>query len=184
MRAEKCIHLRDAVTNDGNIDASNIGQYVILASSFTGSPRYMNEKSQDAMTYVRKFGRPDLFITCTCNPEWPEIKNELLPDQKSYDRHDLVSRVFHLKLKKMIDLLTKKHIFGPTQAFVYSVEWQKRGLPHVHILLWLANKVQPDSIDDIISAEIPDKQQEPILHNIVIKNMIYGTCGFHNPASA
>ena len=49
----------------------------------------MNEKSQDAMTYVRKFGRPDL-ITFTCNPEWPEIKNELLPDQKSYDRHDLV----------------------------------------------------------------------------------------------
>jgi hypothetical protein len=69
-RAEEYIHLRDAVTNDGNIDASNIGQHVILP----GSPRYMNEKSQDAMTYVRKFGRSDLFITFTCNPKWPEIK--------------------------------------------------------------------------------------------------------------
>ncbi|CAB3235853.1 unnamed protein product [Arctia plantaginis] len=183
LRAEEYIHLRDAVVNDGNIDGSNIGQHVILPSSFTGSPRYMNEKSQDAMTYVRKFGRPDLFITFTCNSEWPEIKIELLPDQNSYDRHDLVSRVFHLKLKKMIDLLTKKNIFGPSKAFVYSVEWQKRGLPHAHILLWLANKVQPDSIDAIISAEIPDQQQDPILHNIVIKNMIHGPCGFHNPAS-
>lgn len=54
--------------------------------------------------------------------------------------------------------MTKKHIFGPTQAFVYSVEWQKEVYPHAHILLWLANEVQPDSIDDIISAEIPDKQ--------------------------
>ena len=135
------------------------------------------------MTYVRKFGRPDLFITFTCNPEWPEMKNELLPGQKSYNRHNLVSRVFHLKLKKMIDLLTKKHIFRPTQAFVYSIEWQKRGLPHAHILLWLANKVQPDSIDDIILAEIPDKQQDPILHNIVIKNIIHGPCRFYNPVS-
>jgi hypothetical protein len=77
------------------------------------------------MTYIRKFGRPDLFITFTCKPEWPEVKNEFNPDQKSYDRYDLVSRVFHLKLKKMIDLLTKKHTFGPTEAFFYSLEWQK-----------------------------------------------------------
>ena len=116
------------------------------------------------------------------NPEWPEIKNKLLPDQKSYDRHDLVSRVFHLKLKKIIELLKKKHIFGSTEAFVYRVEWQKGGLPHAHILLWLGNKVQPDSIDDLISAEIPDKQQDPILNNIVIKNMIHGPCGFYNSA--
>ena len=158
MRAEEYIHLRDAVINYGNIDASNIGEHVILPSSFTGSPRYINENSQDAITYVRKFGRPDLFIIFTCNPEWPEIKNELLPEQKPYDKHDLVSRVFHLKLKKKIDLLMKKHIFWPTQAIVYSIEWQKRCLPHPHILLWLANKVQ-DSIDNIISAEIPDKKK-------------------------
>jgi len=40
----------------------------------------MNEKSQDAMTYIRNFGRPDLFITFPCNSELPEIKIELLPD--------------------------------------------------------------------------------------------------------
>ncbi|GBP40792.1 hypothetical protein EVAR_87053_1 [Eumeta japonica] len=78
LRAEDYIHLRDAVVNDGHLNASNIGQHVILPSSFTGSPRFMNEKSQDAMTYVRKFGRPDLFITFTCNPEWPEIKRSLI----------------------------------------------------------------------------------------------------------
>ena len=33
----------------------------------------MNEKTQDVMTYVRKYGRPDIFITFTCNPLWDEI---------------------------------------------------------------------------------------------------------------
>jgi hypothetical protein len=54
---------------------------VILPSTFTGGPRYMHERTQDAMTYVRHYGRPDLFITFTCNPCWDEIKELLLPGQ-------------------------------------------------------------------------------------------------------
>ncbi|GBP79936.1 hypothetical protein EVAR_75309_1 [Eumeta japonica] len=94
LRAEEYIHLRDALNQDGNVDPSNIGQRVILPSSFTGSPRYLHEKTQDAMTYVRNYGRPDLFVTFT-QPEWPEIKAELLPDQRSFDRHDIISRTFN-----------------------------------------------------------------------------------------
>ena len=37
-----------------------------------------------------------------------------------------------------------------------DVEWQKRGLPHAHILIWLVDKVRPEEIEKIISAEIPD----------------------------
>ena len=40
----------------------------------------MFEKQQDAMSYVRKFGRPDLFITVTTNPNWEEITSNLLLD--------------------------------------------------------------------------------------------------------
>jgi len=29
---------------------------------------------RDAMTYVRNYGNPDLFITFTCNPNMQEIK--------------------------------------------------------------------------------------------------------------
>ncbi|GBP96297.1 hypothetical protein EVAR_7580_1 [Eumeta japonica] len=38
----------DALNHDANVDPSNMG--VILPSSFTGSPRFMHEKTQDAMT--------------------------------------------------------------------------------------------------------------------------------------
>ena len=34
----------------------------------------MHECQQDAMSYVRKYAHPDLFITTTANPYWPEIK--------------------------------------------------------------------------------------------------------------
>ena len=43
-----------------------------------GGPRYMNNKRLDAMAYVSEYGKPDLFITKTCNPYWPEITRELL----------------------------------------------------------------------------------------------------------
>ena len=92
LRAENYCHLRDAIETDDNV--RNLGQLVILPSSFTGGPRYMHEKSQDAMTYVKNFGPPELFITITCNPKWPEITNELLPLQTAVDRPDIIARVF------------------------------------------------------------------------------------------
>ena len=30
-------------------------------------------RQQNAKVYVRKFGRPDFFITVTTHPKWPEI---------------------------------------------------------------------------------------------------------------
>lgn len=63
------------------------------------------------------------------------------------------------------------------------MEWQKRGLPHAHILLWLVDKIRPDQIDDIISAEIPDPQTDPELYDVVTSNMVHGPCREHNPES-
>ncbi|XP_076301721.1 uncharacterized protein LOC143219730 [Lasioglossum baleicum] len=182
LRADSYIHLRDAIERQ-DVDVEQLGQKVVLPSSFTGGPRYMHERTQDAMTYVRQYGRPDLFITFTCNPRWKDITDMLLPGQKSHDRHDIIARVFHLKVKKMMVLLTKGNLFGAMQCFIYSVEWQKRGLPHIHILLWLQQRITPDKIDNVIRAEIPDPEQDPLLYDIVKSNMIHGPCGSLNHKS-
>ncbi|KAI6647772.1 hypothetical protein LOD99_8487 [Oopsacas minuta] len=141
LRVDDYIHLRDAVVTDGN--PHDFGKLVILPSSFTGSPRYMHEGTQDAMTYVRNYGRPDLSIAFTCNPLWPEITESLMMGQKPHNRHDIVARVFKQKLLKYMDLLTKGVAFRKTMCHMYSIEWQKRGLPHSHILIWLREKIRP-----------------------------------------
>lgn len=66
------------------------------------------------------------------------------------------------------------------------IEFQKRGLPHSHILLILAHDDKPttaDDIDTIVSAEIPNpalSDQARRLHAIVMKNMVHTECGNAN----
>ena len=139
LRSEQYIHLRDAVINDGN--TTNVGRLTILPSSYAGSPRHMHEYAQDAIAYVRLYGRPDLFITFTCNQSWDEILQLLLQGQSAVHRHDITARVFRQKLKSLINYIVKLEVFGSVRCWMYSVEWQKRGLPHAHILIWLHKKL-------------------------------------------
>ncbi|GFQ75402.1 helitron_like_N domain-containing protein [Trichonephila clavata] len=114
----------------------------------------MQEYAQDAMAYVRDYGRPDLFITFTCNPAWDEIQQLLLPEKSQVDRYEITARVFRQKLKSLMNFIVKYEVFGSVRCWMYSVEWQKRGFLHVHILI-LYNKITSDEIDDVICAEIP-----------------------------
>ncbi|UYV84655.1 hypothetical protein LAZ67_X002997 [Cordylochernes scorpioides] len=171
LRSENYIHLRDAIDTDGN--PNDLGKMIILPATFAGSPRHMHEYAQDAMTYVRVYGRPDLFITFTCNPRWEEIRELLLPGQSPSDRPDIIARVFNQKLRALMHFIVKYSVFGASQCWMYSIEWQKRGLPHAHILIWLIDKITPDQIDQVISAEIPYIAIDPDLFEVVAKNLIH-----------
>ena len=110
IRAELYNGLQDAMHSGDS--TTNVGQRIILPSSFTGGSRQMHKLYQDGMAIVRVFGKPDLFITITCNPNWPEIKNALLLGQNPQDRPELISRVFNMKLKAIFNNILKEDIFG------------------------------------------------------------------------
>ena len=90
----------DAVHNNETLN--DIGRRIVLPSSFTGGPRNMHQKYQDSMAIVRALGKPDFFVTFTCNPKWQEITSALFEGQNASDRPDLCSRVFNLKLKCLL----------------------------------------------------------------------------------
>ncbi|GBM04905.1 hypothetical protein AVEN_252841-1 [Araneus ventricosus] len=177
LRVEEYIHLRDAITDGGNV--TDIGRMVMVPATYIGSLRHMHEYAQDAMTYVRSYGRPDLFITFICNAARSEIK-ELSHSQSPVDRHDLIARVFR---QKLIEIITKSCIYGEANCWMYLIEWKKRGLSHVHILIWLKERILPGDVDNVIRTEIPDIQQDPVLFEIVSKHMINGPCGALNMKS-
>ena len=136
---------------------------IVLPSSVTGSPRYIEQNYQDAMAMVRRFGKPDYFLTMTCNPNWPEIKDNLLPGQTPNDRPDLIVKVFRMYMKNLIYEVTKKEIFGKLKAWIYVVEFQKRGLPHIHLLMTMKkdDKIRsPKDVDRFINATLKTDDSE------------------------
>ena len=177
IRAEKYQCLLDAVNEN---DGPNAGRKVILPPTFTESPRWYCETFQNSMALVRKYGKPDYFLTFTCNPQWPEITSSLLPGESPHDRPDICDRVFKIKHKVLLDDLFKHQVLGKVNALTSMIEFQKRGLPHAHILLIMSDEDKPRTPEDInrvVSAEIPDVTVNPDLHAIITKHMVHGPCG-------
>lgn len=125
--------LEDAI-DTGNVES--IGTPMILPSTYYGSPRWYHKNYQDAMAIVQRYGKPDLFITFTCNPNWHEITNNLFPFQTAYDRPDLVARVFEMKKNQLLDDIVNKHVLGKPIAHVHTIEFQKRGLYECCVLIF------------------------------------------------
>ncbi|KAG1095445.1 hypothetical protein G6F42_018552 [Rhizopus arrhizus] len=165
LRAAVYNGLRDAIHLDDH-DMSSIGK-------------------QDAMALVRRFGKPDLFITFTCNPAWDKITRELLQGQTANDRPDLSARVFNLKMRALLDdIIIKTKVFGKVVAYVYPIEFQKHGLPHGYMLFILDHPDKPATVEDvyqIVHAEIPDPVTHSPAYNTNTTCMIHGLCGLLNP---
>nr|GEX11594.1 hypothetical protein [Tanacetum cinerariifolium] len=136
----------------------------------------------DVMALCRTYRNPDLFITFTSNPKWPEIGEMIayFPRQKAHDRPEVETRVFNMKLTELLHDLTKNQIFRATKAVLYVIEFQKWVLPHAHILLWLEDHCKcktTTQIDDIISVELRSPTDDPDGYKAVTNYMLHGTCG-------
>ncbi|CAH1415538.1 unnamed protein product [Lactuca virosa] len=157
LRCETYENLRDHQAH-GSTNISDVGQRVILPSSFTGGARYMMQNYLDAMSLCKWFGYPDFFITFTCNSKWQEVQR-FLKDTPLHpeDRPDIL--------------------------LVYTIEFQKRGLLHSHICLFMHSDCKlptVDYIDPLISAEIPNIDEDRELYSLVKEFMIHGPCGAEN----
>ena len=92
---------------------------VVLPSSFTGGPRSLAQLYQDTMTIVRRFGKPDLFLTVTCNSAWPDIKMNFI--HIKILRIDLTwLPVSKLKLSALMQEFVKSELFEKSYCICES----------------------------------------------------------------
>ena len=95
LRVEKYQGLMDQLNSNANDMSLPPGKVVILPSTFQGSPRSLLQNYQDAMAIISKHGKPDLFLTFTCNPKWQEITENLHDGEMPINRPDLLARVLN-----------------------------------------------------------------------------------------
>ncbi|CAN1306100.1 ATP-dependent DNA helicase PIF1 [Linum perenne] len=84
-----------------------------------------------------------------------------------------------------LDGIAVCQFFGNPDLFI-TFTFQKRGLPHVHLLVWLSASTKPtdvETIDSFISAELPDPNIDHAGYTAVAKFMMHGPCGIDNQAS-
>ena len=172
-------HLTEAVRD--KLDLGEVGKKISMASTYVGGPKYMRGQYMDAMTIVSRKGFPSLFITMTCNPRWPEIVSDLGPNETYVNRPDVVARVFEMYRKKLHTAVTKRALLGVCVAWMYVIEFQKRGLPHMHLLVVLDKASRPkdaDDVDCLVCAEIPDQEKNPKLYKIITEKNIHKCTAF------
>ncbi|KAF1858643.1 hypothetical protein Lal_00044676 [Lupinus albus] len=156
IRFEMYQGLQDAL-HVGEYNAINVGQRTVLASSFIVSHQDLTQRYEDGMAIVLNDGKPDIFLTMTCNPPWSEITSELQEFQTPQDFPDLTTRIFRSKLEQLRVDVIDKGVLGTVKSYI------------------------SEEYDAIVRAEIPYYEEEPQLHHVVLKHMVHGPCGILNP---
>ena len=174
--------------NAGQAPSHDVGRVSYIPESFVGGPSDMYARYQDAMCAVLRRGWPSLFITMTANPKWREVKDSLPYAQTPQDRYDIISRVFKQKLDSLLGDL-KAGGLGVQVLRCHVIEFQKRGLPHAHIVVTLAEADRPrtpEQVDSLSSAEVPPLPAESNaskaavaqrrLRALVLEHMVHNDC--------
>jgi hypothetical protein len=72
-----------------------------LSDSVHGSPHHMAALAKNTLVLVVEYGCPHVFITLTCNPQWPEILSQQTNGQLAHDHPVVMVPVFKSRLDKI-----------------------------------------------------------------------------------
>ena len=166
-----------------------------------GSPAYWKSTLLDITAMCRQLGPPTLFLTLSADDRhWPdtlgpifEMEYKRAPSAEDLDtlserqrNHllrkypDVAARLFHNRVNTFFEKLLSDPAISPfgrkVEDYFHRFEWQHRGSPHTHALLWLKDAPVlgrdpeedfTDLADELIHTSIPDKDEDPELHYLV-----------------
>ena len=146
---------QDEISKRHEFSDKTYGIKTYIPATLTGSPTYWNNVAKNAFYLSMVLGPPTFFITMTENPKWHEIV-ALNSEKDVMNNSVLLARIFHQKKQSLIDYIKSSKIFGKVKGLLWRDEYQKRGLPHCHMLLWSDyDTSNPDEIDKIITCRLP-----------------------------
>ena len=163
-----------------------------------GTPAYWEKSKRDLFAMIRQLGIPTFFITFSAaDRRWIEIDNSILISQgkppmneeqhknMTWEQHcDIImsnpvaaARMFQQRVNTFIKdvIMSQANPIGKVQDYYYRTEFQQRGWPHIHMVVWVQNAPRysedPEDeviefIDKYISCEVPPESDEQ-LHEIV-----------------
>ena len=148
-------------------------------------PTYWSRRQAEVRTMCSQFGDPDLMLTFTFVNKWPEVENiEKMINDQMFDHLDIrfcpyeemeiwKSRFFNVKICGF-DILIKTMGLGDVEHYTWRLEFQARGAPHVHSLVWLKERVKLETLSKTLFASMPS-EETPKLKNLVNGPMVH-TC--------
>ena len=162
-----------------------------IFKNIRGSPAYYQSLFYDILAMMGQLGTPTFFFTVSAaDMKWPDLiqtiarqSGEILSDEDVYNlsyaercnwlRSNPVTAVrhFHYRLETFVKrvLMSNANPLGEIVDYVIRIEFQARGSPHAHTLLWVKNapqiNVQTDDevcefVQKYISCDIPDNEDE------------------------
>ncbi|XP_061173328.1 uncharacterized protein LOC133182501 [Saccostrea echinata] len=143
-----------------NIVRYNEGFYVF--KQLRNSPPYLETRKKDDFAMIRQLGLPTWFMSFSAaDTRWNDLIRALgvLNDDREYTDSEIESmtwteksklvqkdpitctRYFDHRFRTFLNTVLKSdhHPIGKVQDFFYRVEFQQRGSPHVHMIVWIEN---------------------------------------------
>ena len=137
--------------------------------------------------YCEIFGNPDLMMTLTFGNNWPECKESINFIKSNYSEfddsnfgmtysgvesmfifEDRLSKIKENKFEKLLSICNLPRC----EHFVCRLEFQNRGAPHVHILMWLEKRLSLSDIQNhFFACKAPIECK--FIHSIVNSQMIH-----------
>ena len=188
------LSVKQFVEGINSSDAGIKANLSTVLQSVRGTKQFWFLKKSDVMAMIREFGPPTLFLTFSC-AEYDSFDIERylrklnnVPD--SYPMGRLctedpisVSRKFSQKFRDFFTtVLLQGEVLGEVTHYFWKKEYQFRGAPHYHVLLWIkdAPVIGVDSehaitewIDNRITCHIPDEKVSPELYRLVTKYQLH-----------
>ncbi|XP_053402924.1 uncharacterized protein LOC123548901 [Mercenaria mercenaria] len=155
-----------------NIVRNDEGYY--LFKQLRNSPSYLESRKKDVYAMLRQLGMPTWFMSLSsADTRWTDLLKMLatLNYKVNYSDEQIeglsweqkikliqsdpvtCSRYFDHRVQEFINTVLKSEHkpLGEIADYFYRVEFQQRGSPHIHMIVWVKNapKYKVDSINDL-----------------------------------